>query len=428
MAGERREGLMDMAAFGFDLSRRPQEQPDRDTDSELSRATRTNVATRVLIVEDDAALATLLRRACDGMGFEAMALSDEASLTASWQMPLPDIIVLDLNLGFEDGLDYLERLVARGFSGPVMLISGCDPRVLSFSEKICEKLGIPLTVSLNKPFSVQVFGEKLKGLKPRASGYLRHEIEAGIVQRRFVPFFQPIMAIDGRELCGAEVLARWRHTDQGLIMPSAFIDAVERSGLMEGLALSLMEQALQQSLSWQGLDHPVQISLNVSPSILLSHGFADHLLQALEQAGGRPENLKIEITESVAFAGLDAIMRVLTRLRIAGIRISLDDFGTGYSSLTALHRLPFSDMKIDRSFVSRMLVDRDAATIVSSLISLAHNLGLEVVAEGVEDHETLALLQELGCDRAQGFLFAEPLPGDAFRSWLGDTGKNVATG
>lgn len=402
---------------------------------------------RLCVIEDDIGLAGVLVKAASSLGFETSTINDEAQWQANRHEPSPAILVLDLNLGFTNGLDCLEQLVADGFQGPVILISGCDDRVFRFSERICVDLGANIIASLNKPFSTKSFLEALKPLRQRAPAVSQEQYRNSIAAQEFVPFVQPITDLQSGGITDIELLARWQHPERGLVSPGQFIPSVERLGLMPNLSLSLLRQAiialrdLPPITQTGGAEAPapqnqpvdsapsklLTLSLNVSPSCLLVPGFSDQLLETISDAGGTPEQIKIELTEAVAFAGIERIRHVLTRLRIAGLRISIDDFGTGYSSLSALHELPFSDLKIDRSFVMRMLNDAEADTIVRSLIKLAHNLGLEVVGEGIESEAILTALKRRHCDRGQGFHIAKPMPIAALADRLNDTDKAAET-
>ena len=395
-------------------------------DAGLSEESKSDVSSglKVTIIEDDEALGRTLATACRGVGFDTSLITDEETYHRQRTQAVPDVLLLDLNIGFGTGLDCLERYISQGFQGYTVLMSGCDDRVFRFSEDICRKLGAKVLASLQKPFELKELTEILTPILPEAPVFKRHEFHDALTNNEIVPYFQPIMNIQKDELAGAEILARWLHPQHGLIQPNRFIGPFEEFGLMKELTNTVLDRGIREIRELMPNEKPINLSVNVSPSILLEPGFSDRFIQTITNAGGQPEDIKIEITESVAFAGIERIMRVLTRLRIEGVKISIDDFGTGYSSLTALHQLPFSDLKIDRSFTNRIIHDPEAEKIVHSLIDLAQSLGLEVVAEGAEVSEIIDILKEKKCDMAQGYFFAKPLIAQNFIDWRNKNKKS----
>ncbi len=245
-------------------------------------------------------------------------------------------------------------------------------------------------------------------------GSLRSGIESGQLEM----VFQPKVALPGGEVVGAEALVRWRHPEHGLLAPDAFLDLAEHSGLMRQLTADVLAKSLRRTALWwqQGLELPV--SVNVSVRDLADASFAESLAEALEASGLPARALQLEITEHVLMADPARMTAALASLARTGVDLSLDDFGTGYSSLVHLKRLPVSEIKIDRSFVSRMTSDTDDAAIVKSIVELAHALGLRAIAEGVEDEATREALTALHCDAAQGYLFSHPLSDEAITPWL----------
>jgi EAL domain-containing protein (putative c-di-GMP-specific phosphodiesterase class I) len=217
---------------------------------------------------------------------------------------------------------------------------------------------------------------------------------------------------------GVEALVRWQHPQHGLVFPDRFIPAAERTGLIQQLTLVVLDQALAQGRRWrqQGLDLPVAV--NLSPRCLLDLKLPDAVRRLLERHETDPTDLELEITESSVMADPQRAIEVLTQLHAIGVRLSIDDFGTGYSSMAYLKQLPVDVLKIDRVFVLDMVEDASDAAIVRSSVDLAHNLGLSVVAEGVETAEIWDRLDQLGCDSLQGYFLARPMPGARLAAWL----------
>ena len=234
-----------------------------------------------------------------------------------------------------------------------------------------------------------------------------------------VVFYQPIMQMDGTNVHGAEALVRWEHPELGLLPPSDFMPIVEQTGLIGPLTRHVLERAVAQCAAWRQAGQELTVSVNLSVRNLLDPDLPSLISDLLSIYRLVPEALELEITESMLMSDPDRSLITLTRLSQLGVGLSVDDYGTGYSSLANLRRLPIDELKIDRSFVSPMLSDESDLIIVRSTINLGHDLGLKVVAEGVEDEATLHRLQKLGCDLAQGYHFSKPLAPEAFNQWIG---------
>jgi diguanylate cyclase len=246
------------------------------------------------------------------------------------------------------------------------------------------------------------------------------ELRRAIVGHELVLHFQPKASLVTGRYTAVEALVRWNHPERGLLFPDAFIPTAEQTGIIDGLTRWVLDAALAQLLEWGDAAKDLAVAVNVSARSISRADFADSVIDAVSASGLPVERLLLEITETAFVADPERASLNLGRLAAAGIRISLDDFGRGQTSLGYLSTLPLHEVKIDRSFVSDMLTDRSHAAIVRSVIDLAHNLGFEVVAEGVETQETLDELRVLGCDIAQGYLLARPMPAAAIPGWLAD--------
>jgi EAL domain-containing protein (putative c-di-GMP-specific phosphodiesterase class I) len=245
-------------------------------------------------------------------------------------------------------------------------------------------------------------------------GQLRRAIEDG----ELVLHYQPKVDLESGKVAGVEALVRWNHPERGLLAPDTFVPLAEQTGLMKSLTSTVLELALTQTALWAEGGLHVRMAVNVSARDLHDDSFCDRVREALSRTGVSASSLELELTERVVMADPARAMRNLTALSRLGVRLSLDDFGTGYSSLAYLRRLPVTEIKIDKSFVLRMDVDDEDATIVRSTIDLAHGLGLRVLAEGVETAETWQRLSDLGCDAAQGYFLSRPHPADVVTEWL----------
>jgi diguanylate cyclase (GGDEF)-like protein len=238
------------------------------------------------------------------------------------------------------------------------------------------------------------------------AGELRRAIEAG----ELLVYFQPKAELATGEIVGAEALVRWQHPERGFIPPNDFIPIAERTGLIKPLSRYVLAAAVRQCQAWNEAGLELHVAVNLTIPDLLDLDVPDHISALLAETGVRPEQLELEITETTILADPVHVRQVLMRLHELGLRIAIDDFGTGYSSLAYLKRLPVQAIKIDRSFVMGMCEDASDATIVRSTIDLARNLGLEVVAEGVETNEIWDALRALNCSLAQGYLIGRPAP------------------
>jgi diguanylate cyclase (GGDEF)-like protein len=252
----------------------------------------------------------------------------------------------------------------------------------------------------------------------RDSLTLASELPTAIAAGQLEVHFQPQADAVSGDILAMEALVRWQHPERGMLPPVAFVPLAEQAGLMRDLTRAVMAQALTACRGWRDAGHDVHVAVNVSFTDLLDARFPAEVAAALDEHGLAPDALTIEVTESAIMSDSGRVGDVLARLGALGVAISLDDFGTGYSSLIHLRNLPVREVKIDRSFVARMLVDPTDEAIVRSTIQLAHNLGMRAVAEGVEDTATWAALADLGCGTIQGYGLSRPLPAAAAGAFL----------
>ncbi|AEV84817.1 Signaling protein ykoW [Actinoplanes sp. SE50] len=243
-------------------------------------------------------------------------------------------------------------------------------------------------------------------------GELRALLDSGDPENQLELFFQPQIRIADGSVAAVEALVRWRHPTRGLLLPGAFLDMAASRGLEIALTYHLLKVAVAQADRWAAAGNPMAVSVNISPRCLLHDDFLTQIRDAVTGVHLPHGILQLELTESSVMLEPDRARTVLRQVREEGILISVDDFGTGFSSLSQLRQLPADELKIDRSFVQGLARDVDGLVLVRSAIDLGHNLGLSVVAEGVEDLETLAVLREMGCDLAQGFALSRPVPAD----------------
>ncbi len=261
---------------------------------------------------------------------------------------------------------------------------------------------------------IEAFTEETRAASVAAL-QISSELRRGLERGEVVPYFQPIVDLDGGQVIGFEVLARWLHPERGLLLPGQFLPIAEETGLIVDLGARILRDALAQLAHWRarGLRFAsCSLSVNVATQQLIDGRFLDVVHDALGETGIDADSLWLEITETALMADTNAAGRALRDLRGLGLHLSVDDFGTGYSSLTYLKRFPVESIKVDQSFVVGLGLEADDTSIVEAVVRLGHSLGLTVVAEGVETPLQLKRLRELGCDRGQGYLFGRPRPAD----------------
>jgi EAL domain-containing protein (putative c-di-GMP-specific phosphodiesterase class I) len=328
----------------------------------------------------------------------------------------PDAIVLDLMMPEVDGVQVLHHLVERQSRAGIIIASGGEPRILDVTTRLAKSLGLNLVGTLTKPVGLTELADMLRAALPIAAQVSDADLRRAIRGGEIIPFFQPKVAVNARNrIVGAEVLARWSHEQRGMLSPDVFVRLAEETGMIGELTLALMSEALKQAKA-NAVTSP--LSINLSPLSLDDRNLPDEMEACCRDNGVEPGSIVFEITEGVASRDFNAVMGSLARLRLKGFGLSMDDYGTGYSSLVHLVRLPFGEVKIDRSFVSEIGSLRDAEIVVRSTISMAHSMGLVVCAEGVETEDTIRFLGEASCDTMQGHKIAQAMPIDQFADFL----------
>jgi diguanylate cyclase (GGDEF)-like protein len=249
---------------------------------------------------------------------------------------------------------------------------------------------------------------------------LVQELRSGISAGQIEVFYQPKIRLSDNTVLGVEALARWNHPERGQITPNNFIPLAEHTGLIRPLTLSVLETAIDQCAAWRSRGLELGMAVNLSPRNLIDHELPHQIGALLDDRDVPTTALELELTEDTIMADPKRAREILARLDAMGIWLAIDDFGTGYSSLAYLKQLPVTTLKVDRSFVSTMGMNEDDAVIVRSTIALGRNLGLRVVAEGVETEDVMDDLRELGCEQVQGYYVSRPVPAPVFEDWLLD--------
>lgn len=375
----------------------------------------------VLIIDDDPSICQFISRVCSRSGFDPVVASGPGDFAAQIQNRSLLLVITDLQMPDFDGIEFMRLLAEARTDVPVVILSGFDPRVLHTAEAFGRSVGLTIVDALQKPLSVTALRGVLENVAGSAAQHPEAELAAGIVQRDFRLYYQPKISVhpdDFGRVVGFEGLARWQHPRLGLVGPDRFISLAESTGRIDALTDTLMDCGLAEIRRWAESGRQFSLAFNLSPLMLGDRELADRIQKKVAAAGVDPAQIILEVTESGAMADPSKTMEILTRLRLKGFELSIDDFGTGYSSLVKLYDLPFSELKIDRSFVRDIERREDAKVIVQTLIDLAHNLSLKACAEGVETEAEWRLLVQYGCDRVQGFFVGRPMPADEVPAWL----------
>lgn len=385
----------------------------------------------VYLIDDEPEMVELLSEVVEMIGLDAQGFIQASVFFEQIEVFADNsILILDLNMPEMDGIEVMRRLAGMSNPPALILVSGHDAGVLHSAEKLCEAHKLELIASLGKPLSLDRIRKLLNQYIRRASAdgnqkvtsnnikITPPELEQAINNNELVIHYQPQVAVATGMLTGVEALVRWQHPTHGLIYPNYFIDIAEKNGLIGILTQWVIRAVVNQEKQWQEKGMAVTVSVNISAENITSLALPEQLSKLLEDNKLDPNRLVLEVTESALMGELVTSLDILTRLRLKGLKLSIDDFGTGYSSLSQLHKVPFTELKIDQSFVGKISVDDEARAIVKTCIMLGHELNMKVVAEGVEDNETLEQLRLLGCDVAQGYFISRPVAENDLVAWV----------
>ncbi|HEX8247752.1 MAG TPA: bifunctional diguanylate cyclase/phosphodiesterase, partial [Pyrinomonadaceae bacterium] len=287
-------------------------------------------------------------------------------------------------------------------------------------EDILRDADIAMHHAKERGLEVAVFDKDLRARFLESVG-LEQDLRFAIDRGELSMFYQPLISLKNGEIVGFEALLRWQHSKRGFVPPVKFIPIAEDSGLIIPITEWILKDTARQIAAWQKISPAYKkliVSVNISGKHLAVEGLVEQVSKTLEMTKIRPSTLKLEITESTAMENAERSAQILNRLKELGVQLSIDDFGTGFSSLSQLHRLPFDTLKIDRSFVNAVGETGENSEILQTIISLAKNLKMKVIAEGIETENQLSLLRNLGCDYGQGYLLAKPMPREEMEKLL----------
>ncbi|MGN6728525.1 MAG: EAL domain-containing response regulator [Rhodanobacteraceae bacterium] len=388
-------------------------------------------AKRLLILDDERTVAQTVAFAAERHGFLVRLTDSAKDFFEDVPRFSPSHIIIDLLMPGMDGVEVLRNLAALGCEANIIMMSGMGAKVLESAQRAGLERGLRISGILPKPFKPAELRALLDAdaQPPSRIGAVMeadHEVSLGELEvalrtDQFVLHYQPKVFLAGGRPAGVEALVRWQHPALGLLSPDRFLPLVEQSGNMDLLTYRVIETGL----AWfaeAGRGNALTLAINIAGSSLTDVIFTDVLNEQCALLGIDPARIVLELTETSATQRTADAMDILTRVRLKGFQLSIDDFGTGYSSLVQLAQLPFSEIKVDKSFVAAMFGSDEADKIVAITIALGKALHLTTVAEGVENERQLQALAELQCDQAQGFNIARPMDGDAARAWLRERG------
>ncbi len=387
----------------------------------------------LLIVDDSAVQRAHTTALCRELGvpliYEAASGTEALELLAMLVLP-PDLLIVDLEMPGMDGIELIQQLHQHRIIIPLIVASGRESALIQSVETVARNLGLPVVAGMQKPLKAaalqRAFGrfDQIDGTVPASPAAkkaltvspaaLADAIAAGDIKVHY----QPKVDMRTGIVRGVEALARWHHPDAGFVPPDHFVALAEHEGLIHALTLTVMRQALAQTAEWNARGLRLSMAINLSPRLLDQASLVEEISALVTQYGLEAGQIVLEITETSMVAYLGVALGVLARLRLKGFGLSIDDYGSGFSSMQQLARIPFTELKIDRSFVHGAHQRANLRVILQSALDMARRLELVTVAEGIENMEDWRLLQESGCSIGQGYLIAKPMPASEMPQWL----------
>lgn len=381
-----------------------------------------------LVIDDEAFVRKLLAHLLSRVGVNDVLACDggRGALDLLSQRPDIDLIFLDLQMPDMDGVEFIRHLVSRKYRGGLVLVSGEDERILHTAGRLARAHRLDVLGEIRKPVSPDALREVLarrgtQTIAPQPVQRREYDAEAlrtAIAEGQLINHYQPKVSLENAQFAGVETLVRWQHPTDGLIGPDRFVPLAENSGQIDALAHHVLETALRDMRTLLDGGNAIQVAVNVSMQNLHALDFPEYVARVALAAGVPLGALILEVTESRLMDDPLSALEILTRLRLKRIGLSIDDFGTGHSSLAQLRDIPFTELKLDRSFVHGACDDQSLRAFFSANVAMAKQLDMRVVAEGVEDADDWAFLRTSGCTLAQGYFIGRPMRPEALPGWL----------
>ena len=376
-----------------------------------------------LVIDDDLDVQLLGKMLLTQQGYDVVTAGSLGELARKPALLNAELILLDLGLGEFTGLDILDYLYDLRLKASILIISSCTQETADIALSQGKTMGFHMLGFLPKSKLLTDLIAILEPLKNVPKPPTKDDLARAIAENQLFLAYQPQVDLQQGHVTGVEALVRWQDPERGVLYPDSFIPLAEQNGLMLPLTRCVIEHAMKQQALWQSLGWNLNVSINIPVAFIQAEGVMEEFDQLTLQSGATLANITLELTESVGVECLGYASSVLKSMRQRGCQLALDDFGTGYSSLTQLYRLPFSELKIDRSFVSLIDEDKDALAITLSIIDMSKRLGLKVVAEGIETASQYDTLVEAGCHVGQGYFISRPLTAGALNAWLCERSK-----
>ncbi len=382
---------------------------------------------RLLILDDDTMIAETVAIMAQRLDFATLVTLNASEFFTQFQDFDPTHVIIDLSMPDTDGLEVIKMLHGR-CSAKTIILSGSGRRVLEAARRVGLAHGADIIGTLEKPFLSAQLKDLLMTAQPVIhkadetepdphvrQRFTRDQLSDALARDEFTIYLQPKVRCSDSRIVGFETLARWHHPEHGLISPSEFIDLFEEYDL----EAVWMEKLLHLSTSCiSKLPEDIHLSVNMSMSERSKASVPLLLSSIIEDLGATSERIVIEVIENGLNDATAEDIEMFARLRLGGFQLSIDDFGSGFSSLSRLVRIPFTELKIDRSFVQDAGASQEARNVISSVVAIGHSLEMMVTAEGVEDSVTLEIIKSLGCDTIQGFVYSRPVPIEEALCWI----------
>lgn len=394
-------------------------------------------AEQLLVLDDAIDIAELIGDLAQQAGFVATVTTDIDAFNAALECNPPSVIVLDLQMPTTDGVEVLRQLSAVGATASILLVTGMDKRTIVSAERYGRQAGLNMLGVLPKPFTPETLIAKLTAARNLTGQLTAADLGAALDNSSLVLRYQPIIRRIGQGSWHAEsveALPRWQHPDLGLLGPAQFLPLIssERSGLMQQLTDFVLQRGVEQLQQWQSAGLHLGLRVNVAAGLIADTGFPNRLERLLQEFGADPALLTLEINDVSSLGQSRDGIEILTRLRLKEIRLSLDDFGSAGPAINSIYSLPFNEFKIDHCITADLTREQGAPVLFRGLIDIAQKLDVVCCAEGVESAEQLDLLDEMGCELAQGFHICTPLPAThipkALSRWTAEPASRATAG
>ena len=387
---------------------------------------------RVLLLDDDRFTLDFVNSLLRDLGVAEVLIAHNgvAGLSVlAEQVSDIDLLICDIEMPEMDGIEFLRHIANRDYNGNIVLFSGIDADLLRAAERFARVSGLNVLGKLTKPVTLGALADMLeRAMDPEHmpvhkarvrqfgdSRIITEDVGQALAEKAFKIYYQPKVKVSTLLVTGFESLVRWEHPQYGFVPPDEFIPIIEQvPGLMDEFTLLVLKTAVRQLSHWRQRGLDLKASVNISMENLNRPDLPEIFEQIVLAANVPVNKIILEVTELRFGRNFALCLDILTRLRIKGFGLSIDDFGTGYATMETLNNLPFTELKIDRMFVNSAINDNLARAILKTSIRLGRAFGLNVVAEGVETIEELELVTQMGCNEAQGYYFAKPVPHEVF--------------